>query len=273
MPEAKLNVYKDDMPVPYMVSSVALVIGGTEQLYLNERANLLHAIEEAFGCKLRGEGPFRYQTHIGGSTLTVYFALNPTRDANYEAYRRYAMSQLGHDLPPPACEVGMYAFSKAKCVLFCGLCGGLRGRVGDVHIPRRFCSLSFASSYLDASDIRNARPTDGVEIDNILAGIFPIAASRAITSNLTLAPEFLKGGVAALRDFATYLRSFGDVIDKESYQIAVLARRRPTGILLMTSDIVADPTLMLRNGKPLRFDLRRFCDHVIMALRGVADFP
>jgi len=248
---------------------LGVILAGRAEIYRDELYTLA-AIEHAFHRSLTSVSAFHERLDVATDSISIVFALNPIRDSNYRAFADYLGLTYGRVLPPPANEVAESL--DTDVVLMFGLCGSITGDVGEIYAPYVFRELLFRSSYLEDTDCLLPTTTP-VYIRNILAGAIKSTLARAITTNLTLSPEFIRSGVEGLTAYAKRLKTYADIVDKECYEIAKHTRT-PLGILLMSSDGLATEDTMLRNKRPLRVNAGSFNAMCTTAIKHVlSTFP
>ena len=152
-----------------------------------------------------------------------------------------------------------------------GLCGSLHGKKGDIHIPEKFKKIFFKRNFIKDSDILNIKVVNRLQIENFLSKKMNGKKSIVITSNLAIIPDYVENGTKGLISLAKKLLISGDVVDKESYEIAKFSKKSSIGIMLMTSDLIYRKNHMLRNGQPFNPSIKKFnracIDSIKLALK------
>ena len=248
------------------MNSVAIIFGGDIDLYVHW-FNVFKNIEDAFDCVIRRRGNFNYSTRIGNTLLKFYFCINPIRDSNYLYYKLFCETVPKKLAPPPADNVAKKA-AKFDRVLFFGLCGSLHnGRKGDIHTPYTFREILFPDYFITHKCIPAIKLSNSIQFTNFLCKKIRGKKSRVITSNLTFMPDYIEGGSAGLITLSTKLSSYGDIVDKEAYEIAKYLKGLPIGMVLMTSDILYNRKDMLKNNHSFKPDVSKFNKALVSSIK------
>ena len=107
-----------------------------------------------------------------------------------------------------------------------------------------------------------------IKIQNILKSKLEGDNARVITSNLVLAPYHAKPeSKDKVIRIANILSNFGDVVEKESYQIVKYFNNKiPIGVYLQSSDILTSKRHMMSH-KGMETDKSKFSKNVIKSIK------
>lgn len=249
------------------MKNIAVIFGGKLSLYISW-FNVFKEIEGHFHCTIKRKGMHTFFTKINNMALTFYFCINPIRDNNYRAYEYYYSSTLKGVLPLPANEIAKKIRKDSDKILFAGLCGTIcNGRKGDIHTPKLFQKCYFPNSYIQKEQIPQIKPSDKIKIKNYLCLNKDKKKSKVITTNLTLVPDFIEGGSEGLISLSQNLSSYGDIVDKESYEIAAQSNGIPIGLMLMTSDVLCRKNGMIKNTLSFVPNKRKFNNALMNSIK------
>ena len=238
--------------------NIAVIFGGKPSLYIHW-FDVFKKIERRFHCIVTRKSTNTFSTQIDGTALTFYFCINPIRDTNYRVYYDYYGSTTNGILPPPATEIMRRARQNSDVILFLGLCGATRNlSKGIIHTPESFLKCYFRGGHIPKKSIPYIEPSGEVQIENFLCRCPHTRTPRVVTTNLTLLPEYIEGGSKGMLALSRHLSLHGDVVDKESYEIAAQSNGVPIGLMLMTSDCLYRTRKMIRNGRPFAPNRNRF---------------
>ncbi|MBU4000564.1 hypothetical protein KKG29_05360, partial [Patescibacteria group bacterium] len=240
--------------------------GGSVRLYLNY-IMLFSTIEKRFNCKIKKKNNFEFQTTFNNNKIQILFAKNPTRDNIYIKYKNYLEKNRIELLPPPGDEVAK-KIKNSDVVLFFGLCGGFKGRKGDIYLPEKLLEISLNSHYLKKEYISHINAINQIKINNIFIGKINGKKSKIITSNVALCADSIEEE-ESLIELCRKLSDQGDIVDKESYSIAKNIKNIPLGIMVMSSDLLYNKKTMLRNKRPFIIDTKKFNKFCLKCIESV----
>lgn len=236
---------------------LTIIFGGPVGSY-NDRHNTLFIIDKLTGCTLKRIAPEKFVGELDGVKLEVRFCWQPTRDDQYERTKRIAETKWKEIMAIPADEL-VKKIKKTDGVLLLGLCGAFNGKKGYIHLPNELKELRFKKSIIKHKEILKIKPKNLIKIKNDLIGSMYGRPARSVTSNLTLAPFNIENeSEEHLAKLAKSLSKSGDVVEKESYEIAkAFKNKHPLGIMLMTSDVLKFKKHMMPS-EGFTFDDKKF---------------
>jgi hypothetical protein len=246
-----------------MTKRITIIFGGTFGLYLQ----VFKEIEKAFNCVINRISLYKLKTKIKNTDVTFYICTNPIRDKNYYLQKKYfATSQWKELMPPPANEI-VKKVKKSDIVLFFGYCGTFIGKK-SVYTPEIFKEIFFDINWIMEIDELKMKVKNEIKIKNILRNVIHGENARVITSNITLAPYHAKPeSKDKLIKIANILFKEGDVVEKETYQIAKYFRNKsPLGIYIQSSDVLTNKRHMLSH-KGIETNKSKFNKNVIKSIK------
>ena len=223
---------------------VVVLMGGTPTLYKNY-FRLFDIIEKEFNCVVSIKKKNRLLYEIDNVKLEFLFCLHPIRDRNYVLLKELKEGVGREVISPPADEL-VKDIGKCDSILFFGLCGAMKGKTGDVYLPTEFIGIYF-DHYIWIKEVLKIRPSHAVSINNTLLNTIKGQPARVMTTNITLLPDSVEGREEGLLTLSGILSVYGDIVDKESYQVAkYFANKVPCGFALMASDLLSKRKQMMR---------------------------
>lgn len=248
------------------MKKITVIFGGAIGLY-NDYFRIFDAIEHYFKCIVRRVSAYKFDCKINNTKIEFRFCYNPTRDKNYYNNKKFLESMYRDLIPLPADELAKKIKNTDK-VLFFGICGSFKGKISEIHTPEEFHEIFFNEVYIKHKEILKIKPMNKIEIKNILSEKIKGKKSKSITSNVTLTPNTIeKKDKAYLIILGEKLAKKGDIVDKESYQIAKYFKNKiPLGMMLMTSDILTIKKYML-TAKIFNPNKKKFNKNCIKAIK------
>jgi len=245
-----------------MIKRITIIFGGTFGLY----SYVFKEIDEKFGCKIMRTSVYKLGTEIRNIKVDFYICNSPVRDRNYYFQKKYLQSSQWKELIPPSAEEIVKKIKKSDIVLFFGYCGTFIGRK-SVYIPEIFKEIFFDKDIMGI-DESEMKVKNEIKIKNILKNIIPGENAKVITSNITLAPHYARPeSKDKLIKIANLLSQKGDIVDKESYQIAKYFKdKTKIGVYLQSSDILTNKRHMLSH-KGMEMNKSKFNKNVIKAIK------
>ena len=249
------------------MKKLTVIFGGTIGLYLGY-FGLFRGIDKTFNCSVRRNGANSLFCRIEGINVDFKFCLNPIRDRNYLMLKQGKEKGFLKELVClPAGEL-VGKIKKTDMVLFFGLCGGFRGRKSDIYFPEKFKEVFF-NNYVGKKEISKMKAFNQIRMNNLFLKKFKGKEIRVVISNLTLMPENIEDNCKeSLILLSNTLLKYGNVVDKESYQIVKgFNGKVPLGIMLMASDVLSVKRNILKQGKGFKPNIIKFNLNVIKCLR------
>ena len=242
---------------------ITIIFGGTFGLY----HEVFNKIEDKFKCKIMRKSVYFLTTRIKDADVSFYICNSPVRDKNYYFQKKYLQSSQWKELmPPPANEIAK-KIKKSDAILFFGYCGTFKGKK-SIYVPEIFKEIFFDKSKIMEVDESKIKVESEIKIQNILKSKLEGDNARVITSNLVLAPYHAKPeSKDKVIRIANILSNFGDVVEKESYQIVKYFNNKiPIGVYLQSSDILTSKRHMMSH-KGMETDKSKFSKNVIKSIK------
>ncbi len=219
------------------MKKLTMIFGGTVEFY--KWAGVFDSIEKKFKCELRRVAINKIVGRIKNVNIEMFFCLSPYRDHQYDWAKEFLAVKRKVLIPPPANET-VKKIKNSDLILFLGLCGGFKGKKGDIYIPEEFKEIDFKGNFIKDKEILKAKPKNKVTIDNFLRRRLKGKKARVITSNATLSPKQMENqNKESLIKIAKILLKYGEVVEKETCQIVkALKKKAPLGVMLMASDVL-----------------------------------
>lgn len=169
-------------------------------------------------------------------------------------------------IPPPADEV-VKNIREPSVVLFFGYCGTFQGKK-SIYTPETFKEVFFDKSKLMDVNESKIKVENEIKIRNILKKKIISHNAVVITSNLTLAPVREKPETKdKVIKISKILSGFGDIVEKETYQIVKYFKGKvPLGVYLQSSDVLTNKRHML-SGKGMETDKNKFNKNCVKAIK------
>jgi hypothetical protein len=217
------------------MKKAVVIFGGPTNLF-KERLEFFKYFEKKFKVRIDRTSELKLKTKLEGVGIDFLFAFCPQRDKAYLDSKKYIEKHYNEKVPLPAKEL-CPSIKKADVVLFFGTCGSFKGNKKQIYVPNKFMEINYSGDTILKKEIKK-NPGKEVELNNVLNKRGRKAT--AITSNLTLMPACVENREEKLVEkFGAKLSKWGDVIDKESYQIVKnLKNRFPVGVGLVCSDVI-----------------------------------
>ncbi len=252
------------------MKKITVIFGGTVGLYQGY-FKIFEAIEKEFNCIIRRISPFKFSGKIGNIKIDFEFCINPIKDKNYFASKKYLETSRWKELVPPSAN-DVVKKIKSDYVLFFGICGAFKGKKNQIYIPEEFKEIFFKETSIKYKHIMKITPKNKITIKNILANKVKGIKSKVITSNMTLTHKNIeKESKDHLIALANILIKHGDLVDKEMYQIAKYFNNKiPLGIMVMSSDILTVKKHMLED-KTFNLNIETFNKSCIEALKTIIE--
>ncbi|MEK7549129.1 MAG: hypothetical protein AAB496_01395 [Patescibacteria group bacterium] len=245
-----------------MRKNISVIFGGSFGLYYG----IFTEIEKKFNCKIMRTSPFRLTTKINGIGIKFYFCNSPIKDKNYYSQKKYLQSSQWKELmPPPANEVAK-KIKNSNIVLLFGYCGVFKGKK-STYTPEIFKEVFFDTNRIMDIKESQIKVENAIKINNFLKPVKIGENAKVITSNLVLAPyhEKPESKDKVIR-IASILSDFGDVVEKESYQIVKhLKKDSRIGVYLQASDVLSNKRHML-HPRGMEINREKFNRNVIKSL-------
>ena len=212
-----------------------MIFGGPVNLFEN-RLKFFKYFEKKFKVRVNRASELKFKAKIGGAEIDFLFAYCPQRDKAYLDSKKYIEKNYKEKVPLPAEEL-CKKIKKADVVLFFGTCGSFKGKKKQIYIPNKFRKINYSGDIILLKEFKK-NPSKEVELNNVLKRKGQKAT--AITSNLTLMPVCVENKKEkTVEKFGKKLSNYGDIIDKESYQIVKnLKNRFRVGVGLVCSDVI-----------------------------------
>ena len=250
----------------FIMDNIAIIFGGDSDLYIHW-FKVFKNIENVFNCTIRRRGNFKYSTRIGNTLLNIFFCINPIQDSNYFYYKQFYETVPKKLIPPSADKVAKKV-AKSNKVLFFGLCGSLHnGRKDEIHTPYAFREILFPNHFITKDYIPKIKLSRNIEFSNFLLRKIKGKKSKGITSNITLMPDYVEDSSTGLIMLSKILSSYGDIVEKEAYEIIKQLKNIPVGIMLMTSDILYNKKGMLKNNHTFKPNIFKFNKALINSIK------
>jgi hypothetical protein len=229
------------------MKKLTVILGGSVDFY-QKHMNLLRLVEKKTRWKIKKINFERFSCKVNGIDIDILFCWNPIRDAAYYDLKKFAESKLKFAVHLPASEL-VKKIKNIHAVLFIGNCGAFQGKKEETYLPSMFNELLFKKLVVDEEIIKNLKPKGKINIKNILQGKIKGKESIAITSNLTLSPNnMLNHDKDLLIKAAKKLSKYGDMVEKESYQIVKAFKNKiPLGVIMISSDVLSIKKHMMDN--------------------------
>lgn len=246
-----------------MKKIITIIFGGTFGLY----HHVFNEIEKKLNCKIMRKSVYFLTTKIKSAEINFYICNSPVRDRNYYFQKKYLQSSQWKELiPPPANEIAN-KIKKSDTILFFGYCGTFKGKK-SVYVPGVFKEIFFNKSKIMDVDELKMKVENEIKTQNILKTVINGEDAKVITSNLTLAPYHAKPeSKDKIIRIANILSNFGDVVEKETYQIVKHFNNKiPLGIYLQSSDVLTNKRHMLSH-KGMETDKNKFNKNVIKSIK------
>jgi len=190
--------------------------------------------------------------------IRICFCWDPLRDNFYNFFgNQYKSEYPTHTIPLPSYEL-VKNITDANAVLFLGLCGSFKDKIGELFLPDNFYLGCFKDdkvndknwkdgTVIDSDDIENIKLNNKIHLNNYLSDK-DSNEINVITTNLTVIPKHVKKEVVSL--FYNKLKSKINIVEKESYFIVEHFKKYkiPIGVGICSSDGLADPNNMMHNG-------------------------
>lgn len=217
------------------MKKLVVIFGGPVNVF-EERLGFFKHFEKKFKVKINRTSELKFDTKVDGVEIDFLFAFCPQKDKAYLDSKKYIEKHYKEKVPLPAKEL-CQKIKKANVVLFFGTCGSFKGNKKQIYVPNKFRKINYSGDTILEKEFEK-NPSKEVELDNVLKKLGQKAT--AITSNLTLMPACVENRDKKLVEkFGAKLSKWGDVIDKESYQIIKnLKNRFPIGAGLICSDVI-----------------------------------
>jgi hypothetical protein len=246
------------------MEKLTLIFGGTVGLYTGY-FRVFDAIEKKFRCEFRRVLPDKITGKIKDVEVECLFCINPVKDINYDAAKKFHEIRYKDVVPKPAEEVVKKVNS--DWVLFFGLCGAFKGKKNEIYLPQEFHELIFKEVYVKHKEILKIKPLNKIRLENLLINKIDGEDAKAITSNVTLTYTNMENrSKENLIKIAKILSRTADIVDKETYQIAKHLNKKKLGIMLMSSDILSVKKHMLED-KTFDLDKEKFNNKVTEAIK------
>jgi len=249
---------------------LTIIIGGSIDFYHNYM-NLFKLVEKKEGWAFRRINFERFVARVKNVDIDVRFCWNPTRDKAYEKLKRSAEDKMKFIVHDPADEL-VKKIGKTDAVLFFGSCGAFLGKKGEVYVPQIFNELLFKKLIIDKALLKKLKPKGKISFNNHLRGKMVGKDCRVIISNLTLSPDNMKDkNKDLLIEVAKKLSDYGDVVEKESYQIVKGFKDKcPLGVVMVVSDVLSVKKHMMdqKHFKPNKNNLARVFIQSVKAMLG-----
>ena len=233
------------------MKNLYIMFGGSVDHYHNW-FRVTYEIEKKLGIVFRRTGAEKFEGKKENVNIKIRFCWNPTRDKNYYEMKRYNETNFKSIVAIPADELSK-RIKNPSVILFLGLCGGFKGKKGDIYLPEEFGEIFFEEKIIREKEVLEIKPKNKIKIKNYLKGKMKGLNGRVVTSNLTLMPKNIENeDKEILIKLTKNLIREGDLVDKESYQIVNEFKKEcPVGVLMLASDILIIKKHMLN---PLKFN-------------------
>jgi hypothetical protein len=222
-----------------------IVLGGSVDFYHNNLC-LFRNVEKITGWKFERVSPDRFASEIDGVNIDIRFCWNPKRDIHYGWFKKFVQRDLKMILSIPAEEL-IKKIKKTDGLLFLGHCGAFKGKKESIYLPNKFLSLDFKFPKVRRENL-DIVPESPVKIDNVLIDKMSGKKGTTITTNLALVPINMDNqNKDLLIDLTKNLMKYGDVVDKESYEIARgISKEVKFGCLMISSDVLTIKKHMMK---------------------------
>ena len=230
----------------------------------------------------------------GSWQMKIFFAYGP-RDSEVLRHSYKHIREHGETPPPPAervvREIKQY---NPDIVLFFGIAGGINAGLNKIYFPTRFYEYYFDKPHMIHT--QNVSPSREIRIKNLLGNdnVRVLTTNFAFSKHSTGAGEdmnlwskiwsqverdlkenglSLHGKQAAdkwaelkfYNEFLPRLKSFGDLIDMESYAFA-RAFKNKIGIMLQVSDVIGEIDLTFERE---HVDWEKFNQSVVKSIKEI----
>ena len=168
------------------MKKITVIFGGSVGLY-SGYFRIFDEIEKQLSCSVRRDSPYSFSTKIKDTRIEFKFCICPTRDKAYYSSKKYLETTWKEVVPVPADE--LVKKIKSDKVLFLGICGSFKGKMGEISFPEEFHEILFEDVYIKHKEILKIKPMNKVAIKNILKEESDGKKKAVVTSNITLTPD------------------------------------------------------------------------------------
>lgn len=223
-----------------VMKKIVVIFGGPVNLFEKRLGffKYFEKKEKKFKVSVNKISELKFKTKIGLVKIDFLFAYCPQKDKAYLDSKGYIEKHYNERAPLPAKELCQkIKKEKVDIVLFLGICGSLKGRK-KIYTPNKFRKINYSGDTILEKEYKK-NPSREIRLDNALKRLGQKAT--VITSNITLMPACMENRNPMLVEkFGAKLSNFGDIIDKESYQIVKnLKNKFPVGVGLVCSDVIS----------------------------------
>lgn len=233
------------------MKKITVIFGGTLDWYLRY-FEVFRTIEKKFNCIIRRNGINSLSCKIEDIKFDFLFCLHPIRDENYLSLKKSKEESGWKEIVCLPADELVKKIKNSNMILFFGLCGGFKGKKNDIYFPEKFSEVFFKRQ-IKKTGISKIKPFNQIKIHNFLTGKLKGKKSKIVTSNLTLMPESIEDKCkASLIRLTNIFLKYGDLVDKEGYQVAKYFNGKvPLGFMFMASDVLTVKKDMM---KPKNFN-------------------
>jgi hypothetical protein len=219
------------------MKKIVVIFGGPVNLF-EKRFKIFKYFEKKFKIKIKKVSSVKFVTVIENIKFEFLFSYCPKSDMAYLDSKKYIEQNYNESVPLPTNEL-CAKIKKADIILFFGICGAFNGKIGEIYVPSVLREINYSGEMICIKDF-NKNPGREKTFKNELNGMGKNA--RVITSNITLMPACVEGRREKIvLKFGKKLSKFGNVIDKESFQVVKnLAGKFKLGVGLVCSDVILE---------------------------------
>ncbi len=249
---------------------LTLILGDPNPLH--NFSTFFKHFQKEFGVYLKLHKGVYYKLYepviIEGIEVEFFGCYNPTRDANYNNVKEFFLKNKWGLIQPPADEICKEVKS-TDVVLFVGTCGAFKGFNDEIYIPAEFREIDFKDSKITEENILHPMVSEPIHLNNFLVGKIKGKKGKVVSTNLTFAPLNIDGNPKeSIRKLAFRMLKSADVVEKETYQVVKgLGNKFPLGILLIVSDVISKPELMMVN--KMHHDSKHFAQTAVNAIKSL----